>query len=272
MQGDRKVRDNSDTSNTPFDNFGFRGSVFDGRDPFDDPFFTRPRSSLFDSNIFSSISPGDIYHTTKSKGPVIEELDSDAEEEPGEKTDDAALRNRNPLVEHPDEHQSNECEKSISNGRDVLYSNDRKKVEVMQPLTKSVSFQRVTYGGINGAYYTASTSRRVGSDGVTLEESKQADKTTGEATHKISRGIHDKGHSVMRKLDSDGKVDTMQSLHNLEQDELEGFEQAWRGNADRQHLHGWNNTFDFPRGNFGNLQAQQNSGGRPKKVVRINIE
>lgn len=27
---------------------------------------------------------------------------------------------------------------------------------------------------------------------VTIEESKQADRTTGQATHRVSRGIHDK--------------------------------------------------------------------------------
>lgn len=78
---------------------------------------------------------------------------------------------------------------------------------------------------------------------VTIEESKQADRTTGQATHRISRGIHDKvnlgnelnsyilfynelvlqlilvvqGHSVTRKLEPDGKVDTVQTLHNLDE-------------------------------------------------------
>ena len=38
-----------------FGNFGaFRGSLFGGRDPFDDPFFTRPFEDLLEPNTFSS--------------------------------------------------------------------------------------------------------------------------------------------------------------------------------------------------------------------------
>ncbi|KAI5004350.1 hypothetical protein ZWY2020_031593 [Hordeum vulgare] len=47
------------------------------------------------------------------------------------------------------------------------------------------------------------------------------------------------GHSVTRKLKSDGKVDSTQILHNLNEDELPGFEESWKGNAG-QHLPGWN--------------------------------
>ncbi|KAJ0247226.1 hypothetical protein HA466_0166610 [Hirschfeldia incana] len=42
------------------------------------------------------------------------------------------------------------------------------------------------------------------------------------------------GHTVARKLNSDGRVDTTQILHNLNEDELADFEQPWRGNARRQ--------------------------------------
>ncbi|KAL0464650.1 UNVERIFIED_CONTAM: hypothetical protein Slati_0352600 [Sesamum latifolium] len=233
MQRDRGVRENSTTSGGPFVNsgdFGFRGSmfpsIFGGKDPFDDPFFSRPFGGLFGSDMSSAGAPANnLQHANRSMGPVIEELDSDAEAELEKKQEndvtDAAWANKNPLVEHPEDQD-----------------NDRNRAH-----TKSASFQRVTYGGINGAYYTATTTRTTGSDGVTLEESKQADRTTGQATHRISRGIQDKGHSVTRKLDSDGKVDTVQTLHNLNEDELVGFEQAWKGNTDR-HLHG--DPFDFP--------------------------
>ena len=101
-----------------------------------------------------------------------------------------------------------------------------------RPQKGSVSFQKVTYGGINGAYYTASATRRTGNDGVSklpsafsflhfffirilaveicygfrrrshikgsfgnqvvLEDRKEADSTTGQATHRISKGIIDK--------------------------------------------------------------------------------
>ncbi|CAL5431939.1 unnamed protein product [Camellia sinensis] len=52
------------------------------------------------------------------------------------------------------------------------------------------------------------------------------------------------GHSAARKLNYDGKVDTMQALHNLNEDELAGFEQSWKGNAER-HLPGWDDGFNF---------------------------
>lgn len=101
---------------------------------------------------------------------------------------------------------------------DVSSIINQNKVEPKKPVTRSASFQKVTYGGIDGTYYTATTSRRTGDDGVCLldllklncydvylllncinyvcqvmwEESKQADRTTGQAAHKVSRGIHDK--------------------------------------------------------------------------------
>ncbi|KAF3530977.1 hypothetical protein DY000_02037873, partial [Brassica cretica] len=63
-----------------------------------------------------------------------------------------------------------------------------------QPQTQGYSFQSstVTYGGNDGNYYTSSTTRRTGSDGLTLEESKEANTATREAAHRISRGFHNK--------------------------------------------------------------------------------
>ncbi|PON80892.1 Myeloid leukemia factor [Trema orientale] len=72
---------------------------------------------------------------------------------------------------------------------------------------------------------------------VTFKESKETDTASRQATHKISRGLHNKGHFLTRKLNSDGKVDTMQTLHNLNEDELSGFEEAWKESA-QKHLPG----------------------------------
>ncbi|KAL6569389.1 hypothetical protein OROMI_013903 [Orobanche minor] len=302
MQEGREVRENSNTSHSRFDSgFGFGGSmfpsIFGGRDPFDDPFFTRPFGSMFGPSTFSSNNPANLQ-PTRSSGPKIEELDSDDEVEGVEKQDndanDAAWQNRNPLVEHPED-QTDDHGNISSNGRDMLHGTNHDKEEGNREQPRSVSFQRVTYGGINGDYYTATTSRKTGNDGVTVEDSRQADMTTGQATHRISRGLHDKGHSVTRKLDSDGKVDTVQTLHNLNEDELVGFEQAWRSNRGSLS-HGWNDTFEFP-GNSGgmrqgrlaswgglidpfrkhsdnnrNPEVQSSSGKSSKKVVTINIE
>ncbi|QHN78864.1 Very-long-chain 3-oxoacyl-CoA reductase [Arachis hypogaea] len=50
----------------------------------------------------------------------------------------------------------------------------------------------VRYGGANGPYYTSSTTRRIGSDGVIFEEAKEAASSTREASHRVSRGINGK--------------------------------------------------------------------------------
>ncbi|KAL1543423.1 hypothetical protein AAHA92_20398 [Salvia divinorum] len=280
-----------------FDSFGFQGSmfpsIFGGKDPFDDPFFSRPHGTLIGSDKISSSNPGYVQPMSRSKEPVIEELDSDAEDEENAVCS-PSWANNNPLVEHPDDQDDDHGQI-----RDVSTSANQIKVVAEKPRSHSVSFQKVTYGGINGSYYTATTSRRMGSDGVTWEESKQADRTTGQAAHKVSRGIHDKGHSVTRKLGSDGKVESMQTLQNLNEDELDGFEKAWGGIADN-HFRDRNDSFDFPSisgmhsNGLGPLAAwgslsdplrelsqtsrsrsfnqEQSTRGRPKKVVTINIE
>lgn len=277
--------------------------LFGGRDPFDDPFFTRPSGNLFGSSMSGSAAAHDPTRAHRSKGPVIQELDSDSEQllrenveasgegKSNDKYQENAWANRNPHVEHPDD-QSEDHNKHRST--DKSSRTDNSKVGGKKGQTSSVSFQRVTYGGISGPYYSASTTRRTGSDGMVLEENRQADSTTGQATHRISRGIHDKGHSFTRKLDSDGKVDTTQTLHNLDEDELSRFEQTWKGNADMS-LPRWDDGFNFrsnlgssgalpflgnlhrqivPRtGNDPQAQSQARStGGRTKKVVRIPIE
>lgn len=111
--------------------------------------------------------------------------------------------------------------------KDVIYKNQPYKAEGTKPNNRSYSVHtsKVTYGGADGAYYTSTRTRRAGSDGVSVilwesesglfsvillffnfifgflkwlvdqvvvEETKEADKTNGQAAHRISRGIHDK--------------------------------------------------------------------------------
>lgn len=179
--------------------------------------------------------------------------------------------------------------------KDVIYKNQPYKPEGTKPNNRSYSVHtaKVTYGGVDGAYYTSTRTRRAGSDGVVVEETKEADKTNGQAAHRISRGIHDKGHSVTRKLNSDGKVDTMRTLHNLNEDELDGFEEAWNRN-NKGDLSGWKDGFNM-HGSWRSEQrpdvfsgswflpsseqvqrargmAPSNEAKTTKKVVRINIE
>ncbi|KAK4578570.1 hypothetical protein RGQ29_028604 [Quercus rubra] len=297
-----------------FQGFGSRRSMkpslFGDRDPFDDPFFTRPFGSLFDSGMFGSSDPAnDKDQISRAKGITIEELNSDDEGQneedagTGAEKDDQQKHSRSgiePSVELPDD-DDDDADETKSKG--VTSWNDHNKVEGAHSHASKVSMEtrRVTYGGVDGAYYSSTRTTRTGGDGVVVEETKEADRTTGQASHRISRGIHDKGHSVTKKLNSDGKVDTLQTLHNLNEDELAGFEEAWKGNV-KGHLPGWEHGFHM-HGNAGsssrkqekdiwggwalpsmeqpwkaegmgsNNEARSNSSaGRTKKVVRINIE
>ncbi|XP_024453322.2 uncharacterized protein LOC7479227 isoform X2 [Populus trichocarpa] len=242
MQGGRGNRDPFFGNGGPFGGFGSQRSLlsgfFGGRDPFDDPFFTRPFGGLFESTFFGSSgnpfpnmhpSPFDNMHPSgyieqqvpepkKSRGPIIEELDPDNEktegdEEKKENPRKHGMRSKEPFVEDPDD------EAEVRKSKHLQYRNDYSRFNGIesQPQGRRFTFQSstVTHGGANGAYYTSSITRRAGSDGVTFEESKEANSATGQATHRVSRGLHNKGHSLTRKLKSDGRVDTMQTLHNL---------------------------------------------------------
>lgn len=109
--------------------------------------------------------------------------------------------------------------------------------------SNSFSFRRVAYGGVNGVYYSSSIGQRTGSDGVVLLEIKEEDKTVGQAMHTVSRGIHEKGHTLTKTRDPNGKEDSLQILHNLNEDELNGFEENWKVKADK-HIPGWNDGFN----------------------------
>ncbi|XAR63172.1 hypothetical protein NMG60_11023017 [Bertholletia excelsa] len=170
--------------------------LFGGKDPFDDPFFTSP----FD--MFQKQT--DSGH--RSKEITIEEVDSD--------------------------------------GNPLSHSEPNKELVVKDPSGKvpnknpngggsNLSFQRVSYGGLNGMYYTTSVTRKKGDDGVLLMEINEEDKTVGESLSTVSRGIQDRGLSVSTKRTSDGKPDTVQTLHNLNEDELVNFEEAWNANAQK---------------------------------------
>ncbi|XP_062090493.1 uncharacterized protein LOC133796833 isoform X2 [Humulus lupulus] len=268
-------------------------SLFGGRSPFDVPFFSRPLGSLFDSSIFGpSAASSAAQDSFIQKGITIEELNSDDEEEqehkgPADNNENGRKHgkaSREPSIEHPDDERED---------KNAILRNEPCKMERPQPQRHSYNVQtcKVTYGGVDGAYYSSTRTRRAGSDGVVIEETKEADKTTRQAAHKISRGIHDKGHSVTRKLNADGKVDTLQTLHNLNEDELAGFEEAWNHNA-KGDMTGWRNRFNMHASGRSEQKrdsmagwllpssegAQKTRGtashneARTKKVVRINIE
>lgn len=141
MQGRRGGRDPFFDFGDPFAGFGGFGSFgpprslfssfFGGRDPFDDPFFTRPFGGMLESSPFGGpagfpfapdMRPSgfpfapDMRHSgflehqapepSRPRGPIIEELNSDDENEDAkeEKKGNPRKHGRSdnePVVEHP---------------------------------------------------------------------------------------------------------------------------------------------------------------------------
>ncbi|KAI4311674.1 hypothetical protein MLD38_036551 [Melastoma candidum] len=269
MQGNRGGSHPSFESDFPFPEFGrpfpgFEGfgglgrqrslvsTFFEGRDPFDNPFFTNPFGGMFESNFFGARGsplmdmlppPTMIVNHSRAPertGPIIEELNSDEEkEESGDNRKENPRKHGRSSWGPDPEDADNEVRRSkyVHHGSDFGSGPSDTKLQTQGP---SFTFHSssVSYGGANGTYYTSSMTRQSGINGVVFEECKEADSSTMQATHRISRGIHNKGHSVTRKLGSDGKVDTIQTLHNLNEDQLPQFEKNWNGNAGR-HLPRW---------------------------------
>ncbi|CAA7050709.1 unnamed protein product [Microthlaspi erraticum] len=271
----------SDPFGGRFGNFGgfgaFRGSLFGRRDPFDDPFFSRPFEDLLEQNTLSSgasFSNANAQSNNGGRGLTIEEIPSDEEQEEEKETDEEHITSENqPSIELPEDDA--DAERRIQNVNQRSGFNRRESAD-SRARTFRHHTSKVTYGGIDGAYYTSSRTRRAGNDGIVVEESREADKTTGEASHRISRGINDKGHSVTRKLNSNGGVESTQTLHNLDEDELSGFEEAWKGNSflPKHESTGWL----LPSLDQTRRRTEQSESGSSrsapgaKKVVRINIE
>uniref|UniRef100_A0A7N0V7R3 Myeloid leukemia factor n=1 Tax=Kalanchoe fedtschenkoi TaxID=63787 RepID=A0A7N0V7R3_KALFE len=227
------------------DHGSFISSFFGGRNPFDDPFFSSPFGRMPQPGFFGGGGspflnyPRDVFFENQvqpngSRGPIIEEINSEDEEE--ENIEQKNVKSR----KHPRSRMGKEAVDEVEERRSkqMQSMNRTNMLNNVQthPLAHSFTYQSssFSYSGANGAYYTSSKARRIGSDGLTFEETKEADSSTGEASHQISRGIFDKGHSLSRKLKSDGKVDTMQTLHNLNEGEVAGFEADWQRKAKQQ--------------------------------------
>jgi len=229
---------------------GGRRSLFDvfDNDPFfSDPFFTRPFGgsfgSLFGSHgggfgnpffggvpqppvegAFLSNRPHNPHADEHRRGPIIEELPDDVEH-PHQHA--RAQSNQEPIIEHPDDDVRPVTE----------LPRQSRIVERQGPLTtprnsnrtQSYSFQSssVSYGGPNGVQYSSSASRRMGPNGVVEEEFQEKDLRTGKETKRHSRGVGEKGLSVTRKRTSEGREQTLDTLHNLNEDEIPDFERTW---------------------------------------------
>lgn len=270
MQGGRRNGDMSIFSD-PFGSMSGSSvfSSFFDRDPFDDPFFKRPFGSAFGSgSIFGAegffgkrnvFLDEQEYQEPQSvrRGPVIEELPDDHEEGRHESSQE-------PIVEDPDDDQVNtgqRTQRQRQRGNQSVFQGSNNTYP-RQSSSQTFSFQssKVTYGGHNGAYYTSSTTRRMGPDGVTHEEHMEADTTTGNATKRISRGIKDKGHSITKKLNSDGRVETKEILHNMDGDEIDQFDNEWEKRADKA-LPGWKEShaqmLDTGRSGMSNVPSKR---------------
>lgn len=93
-------------------------NFFGGRDPFDDPFFTRPFGGTFESSLFGPSGHGFMHvrpsgflgdqnpEPRKSRGPIIEESNSDDEKEEAEDKKENSRKhgrsNREPYVDPDD--------------------------------------------------------------------------------------------------------------------------------------------------------------------------
>ncbi|CAL0313395.1 unnamed protein product [Lupinus luteus] len=216
-------------------------SPFGGPSGFPSP-FGGPSGFPFPPNMRpSGLIENQAPQPSRPRGPIIEELNSDDENVDAEEENRGNPRkhgrsDNEPVVEHPDDGFEGKKSRHLPDRNEY----NRLYATAPQPQAQSFCFQSstVSYGGPNGTYYTSSQTKRTGSDGVTFEERKEADTSTMQASHAISRGLHGKGHSLSRKLNADGEVDTMQTLHNLNEGELAGFEKEWKGKG-QKYLTGW---------------------------------
>ncbi|KAL9267877.1 hypothetical protein AKJ16_DCAP19217 [Drosera capensis] len=173
--------------------------------------------ALFPSGSFDSVESSHFHNepsarfvehqppANKRKGPVIEEINSDDEVDNVEgsevKKDNSRKHSRSakePYVEEPDDvNQEKKNELMEFGGAFNQTTNlqpQRQQLLQSRPQTQSFTFHSstVTYGGANGAYYTKSTTKRAGSDEachplfVGFEEFKEADSSTGQATHRTN--------------------------------------------------------------------------------------
>ncbi|KAG0589291.1 hypothetical protein KC19_1G010300 [Ceratodon purpureus] len=274
----------------PFANFGMgmggggsRGrSIFDvfDNDPFfNDPFFTRPFGSMFGGqggglfggpqgfiggSVFDNQaapraprapaayledrprSPPQFHH---QRDPIIEELadsDSDVDAEP------QSRQGQQPIIEHPDDDVRPEPqERPRPFPSSVVQAGPLPAVNNNGGRSYSFQSSSVSYGGPNGTYYASSAARRMGPNGVIEEEFQEKDSTSGHELKRVSRGLGVKGRSITRKRTSEGREQTLETLHNLQEDEVPTFERTWEDRS--KSLPQWNrnrpHTIGAPHGN-----------------------
>lgn len=263
MDDSRSIRrlDDVASSHFPRNRDSFFSNFFD-KDPFDDPFFTRPFGSLFSSadDFFEPTRqrqhPARLFDSCRqqqeeSRGVVIEDVSNDQ----ADGVDARSRTHSEPIVEHPDDI--------------VLPNSDRNRTK---SCSQSFSFSSVTYGGPKGSYYKSSTVRQAGDNGLYEEIHEENDSINGRQTNQVVHGLGNKGHSVTRKTSESGVEDYEEILHNLTEDEKRGFDETWRNEA-KNHLPGhgkskalwWKN--DNSDHDNGEEQVASQSSTRPTKQL-----
>ncbi|XP_057864363.2 uncharacterized protein LOC131072255 isoform X2 [Cryptomeria japonica] len=236
---------------------------FFGRDPFDDPFFRRPFGGLFGppGNLFNSGSLlggsrgmgigmgmgmgmgmlGDAIQRPRAdflvdqrpfnppqqgarRGPVIEELPDDHEAPVSE----SRPQYTEPIIEHPDDeaepvrlvHTGDEDDEPTTITTQHQPSQSRPGYT-----SQSFCYQSSSVSGPGGAYYTSSSARRTGPNGVVEEGQYEEDTVAGIESRRVARALGEKMHAVSRKRNSDGRENTLETLHNLTEVK---FDETWK--------------------------------------------
>lgn len=145
MQRGRGGRDPFFDFGDPFAGFGniggFRGhrnlisNFFGGRDPFNDPFFTRPFGGMFEPSFFGNdASPFPDMHPTvyienqapepeRSRGPIIRELNFDDENDEGVNDH---KKSKGPIIQELDSDDEKEMTEKGKNGNSRKHSRSSK--------------------------------------------------------------------------------------------------------------------------------------------------
>eukprot|EP01018_Ginkgo_biloba_P038010 Gb_12064 [translate_table: standard] len=270
----------------PFGGFGMFGGgggrslieEFFGHDPFEDPFFRRPFGGMFGppGGLFNSgsilgsnrsmgiLDDGPFGHSSNDffidqrpfnppqsetrRGPIIEELPDDHEAP----ASDSMRNQQEPIVEHPDDETSpGDTEQHPIN---VTQQYQRPQSRP-QHTSQSFSYQSSTFSGPGGAYYSSSSKRRANSNGVVEEEHHEKDSSAGTENINVARAIGDKMHAISRKRNAEGRENTLETLHNLTEEEVVKFNETWERQADSS-LPGSRNRSHMLEGNHGGSSSR----------------
>ncbi|DBA69522.1 hypothetical protein WJX79_006914 [Trebouxia sp. C0005] len=91
----------------------------------------------------------------------------------------------------------------------------------------------VAQQGPDGAQYAQSQSSSYGGQGVAEHQMRMKDGRTGREEMTISRHIGNKGRTVTKQRQADGRQSQQQHLHNITEDDADHFDEVWTYEAER---------------------------------------